>query len=108
MYGGGLVLPPLLEQMQPPRLTSGTNKPMKSRGWIFTDFTINEDKFKDPPDWVRYVAYGPVSGQSLHLNAKLELCPDTRREHLQGFIEMYEPTFMKKLKTFMGTAHLEI
>ena len=23
-----------------------------SRGWVFTNFTLNADKFLDPPDWV--------------------------------------------------------
>ena len=77
--------------------TSGQDsekKNSRSRGWIFTDFTLNADKFLDPPDWVRYTAYA------------LEVCPSTGKEHFQGFLEAYEPVSMIKIKTWMPVQRL--
>ena len=67
---------------------------VKSRSWIFTDYTGNEEKFLDPPDWVKYTAYSN------------EVCPTTGRPHLQGYLEVHEPMRMAQIKMWMPTNYL--
>ena len=55
-----------------------------ARGWVFTDSTLNSDKFEDPSNWVRYTAYSE------------ELCPTTGRKHFQGFLETHDLVCMNK------------
>lgn len=79
---------------------------MTARNWCFTLFSFAEmDLFQDFPVWfsaenkkkTRYVVY------------QSETCPDTGREHFQGYAEFYAPITMSMVKKVFQcpSMHLE-
>lgn len=67
----------------------------KFRNWCFTIFDIPEEGV--PWDHWEYE----------YIIASLEQCPDTKRLHLQGYVEFPNPRTMKGLKRLDKTAHWE-
>lgn len=63
---------------------------MRSRNWCFTDFIIenkeNWKKFHDIEETCRGIIIGK------------EICPDTKRKHLQGFIQFKNPRTLGGIK----------
>jgi len=69
---------------------------MTSRHFSFTLFVNLSEAPTSFPDTVRYVIY------------QHELAPDTNQEHLQGYIQFYDPVRPSKVKAlFGGTTHIE-
>lgn len=68
---------------------------MSSRSYCFTSFN---DEIYPNMDKIRYIIYQP------------EMCPKTNKIHLQGYLELFQPTTIGKVKQFIGDlrAHLEI
>lgn len=71
----------------------------RHRRWCFTLNNYDdadEVRLKALPDWVEYCIYGH------------EKAPTTGTLHLQGYLELYNPCAMARIKTYVGkTAHLE-
>lgn len=63
----------------------------KSRNWCFTEFSLKKPEHKD----ITYSIY------------QLEKCPDTGREHYQGYVEMSKTTGLAFMKKILETAHWE-
>lgn len=65
------------------------------RRWAFTSYKLDifDKEFKD----CRYIIMGK------------EICPKTKKEHIQGYVEFNEPYRMNRVKKFLGdnTTHLE-
>lgn len=70
------------------------------KNWTFTVFfqdeAVEKDWFKKLEDIVDYACYGR------------ELCPETKREHFQGYIQFKNRKRMSALKVLHPTAHWEI
>ena len=77
---------------------SSSKKP-KARLWCFTNFNVEFD-------------YGPIvgEGKSIRFLAYgLEVCPDTKRSHHQGFLYLFNPvSSVKNLSKLIAGAHFEI
>lgn len=68
----------------------------QSKNWCFTDYALRDWKsFYEKHDWVRYIAYGE------------EICPDTKRVHYQGWIQLNTKKTMKGFLKFTGPMHVE-
>lgn len=71
----------------------------RHRNWCFTINNYDESdevRLKALPDWVEYCVYGK------------ELAPKTGTPHLQGYLELFNASTLKRVKTYVGkTAHLE-
>lgn len=67
---------------------------MAARSWCFTEHNV-ETEYKEV-DGVRYMVY------------QKERCPETGKEHLQGYVELHKPQRISWLKKHIsGTAHWE-
>lgn len=78
-------------------LSSSLTKMSKSRNYMFTSFDLT--KVPDYlPDGAKYMVY------------QVELCPETAREHIQGYIELKKPCRMNAVKLLLNdpTVHLEV
>lgn len=71
----------------------------QSKNWCFTDFEILEydNIFAEYSDLIRYMCQGK------------EICPKTKKEHIQGWIQFKTKKRMSRVKKILGTAkiHLE-
>ena len=62
------------------------------RNWCFTSFNLDFD---------------PQATQAIYGIYQREVCPDTGKEHLQGYLEFKQPTRLSKLKKFDSQVHWE-
>lgn len=80
-------------------MSSSINRNTKARNYVFTlfNFDLNDLSRKiESADWVKYCVY------------QLEQCPESSRQHLQGYIELNSPTRVGRIKTLLGdSVHLE-
>lgn len=68
----------------------------KTKAWCFTIFDANEETEEDMAGWqYTYLVYGR------------EVCPDTNRPHLQGYVEFHNRKVLKTVKRIHKTAHWE-
>jgi len=71
--------------------------PNGAKNWCFTEFDTSDEKRKEllkiPHDYVCF---------------QLEQCPDTKKNHFQGFIAFPTRTTLAKAKKLFGKSHLEI
>lgn len=71
----------------------------ESKNWCFTDFDLIdwELKYNDLKDEIRYICVG------------LEVCPKTKKQHKQGWIQFYSKKRMTRVKNILGAPkiHLE-
>ena len=71
---------------------------VRSRNWCFTDFDmINFSQiYESHKDIIRYLCWG------------VEICQKTKRQHHQGWIQLYNPKDMMPVKRLLGgKCHLE-
>lgn len=70
---------------------------MTSRDYCFTSFAVNNFGIKENEETVKYLVY------------QTEVCPDTAKEHIQGFVRFNKPVRMPHVKkTFADNAlHVE-
>lgn len=75
-----------------------TNRPIESRNWAFTDFKFMDWSgiYKEYADVIRYVVWGK------------EICPETGREHFQGWIQLFNKRRMRPLLKMLGSKVLYI
>lgn len=78
---------------QRPRRTR--NRGPRQRYWVFTSY-LDVMPIVYDPDVVRYIIY------------QREICPDTKREHFQGYVEFYDPLRKGQIKKVLGQCHLEV
>lgn len=67
----------------------------RARNWCFTDFSLNDPSF---------------DSESMHyLKYQVELCPDTDRLHIQGYVQFKEQVRFNGAKAKISpTAHIEV
>lgn len=67
------------------------------RGWCLTSYQDEDlkDLFGANMDDVKYMVY------------QREICPDTKKEHWQGYVEFIKPKRLSALKKILSTAHWE-
>ncbi len=71
-------------------------KTKRSRNWHFTDFSMNREyNVKIMNNEVRYFLQGR------------EVCPETNREHVQGFVQFNKPKRWSYVQKFLGGCHFE-
>lgn len=84
--------------------------PQRSRGWCFTSYSSEED----PPFWDEALqeprcpeSYEGVPPKELVFQR--EICPDTGREHWQGYVAWSAPISFGRVRSFFGddNAHIE-
>ena len=84
------------ETAPPPR----KKRAARSRNWCFTDFELTdlEPRFDDDEQKIRYVMWG------------VETCPDTNRQHHQGWVQFSSPCSLRtaKARLELPSAHFEI
>lgn len=70
---------------------------MTARSYCFTTFLVDEFAVPDVPQQIVYCIF------------QRERCPDTQREHIQGYVELKNPKRMAGVKTLFNdnTMHLE-
>ncbi len=70
---------------------------MTCRSWCFTLYDVELDLFTlfGGMPHCRYAVW------------QRESCPDTHREHFQGYIEFHQPVRMSVVKSVLGGAHIE-
>ncbi len=69
---------------------------MTARNWTFTDFELLDwPTLFDTHEWITGVAFGE------------EVCPETARKHLQGFLHMPKPQRLSFMKKIAPKAHWE-
>lgn len=74
---------------------------IRHRNWMITSFNVGlYDTWKDIQcgDWIRYFIYQMEEGK------------ETKKQHLQGYIELNKPTSIKRLKKLLNdnTLHCEV
>lgn len=65
----------------------------RNRAWCFTSFQDTEPTFNT--EKMKYLVYGK------------EICPETKKEHWQGYVEWINPQSMVGCKKILGEVHLE-
>lgn len=74
-------------------------KNLTSRKWVFTSFMMSlnwEEIYEDWSDLIRFIIIGT------------EICPKTKKEHFQGYVQFFEPCRMRKFQRMIGdNCHLE-
>lgn len=70
----------------------------RSRNYCFTDFELLdfEKIYKEYEDIIRYICFG------------IEICPKTKKKHIQGWIQFYDPKRMTRVKNIFGTKRIHI
>ncbi len=70
----------------------------RGRCWIFTDYhdLKHEELFQKSMDYVRYVAYGN------------EVCPKTKRKHLQGWIQFNDTKNRRAVKNYFESSQINV
>lgn len=66
----------------------------RSRGWCFTDFGLDQEKLKGIP--CTYLCFGQ------------ETCPETKRQHLQGYIYFANAKTFTACQKLLPDIHLEV
>lgn len=66
----------------------------RSKNWCFTSYNVDVEPFACVRDRVQYLVYGR------------EVCPDTRRRHLQGFVQFKIRTKFSTVKNWCNS-HIE-
>lgn len=78
-----------------------SEKPTQSKNWCFTDFKNTSENLEGifrqySPECIRFMCWGE------------EICPDTGREHKQGFIQFTTKRRLKGAQKFFGhSIHIE-
>lgn len=76
-----------------------TNMNKRSRNWCFTDFELLDwpQIYKRDSMMIRYICIGS------------EICPETNRKHIQGWVQFNKPKRLSRVKSLFGTKkiHLE-
>jgi len=74
----------------------------RSRDWCFTMFADETMTIKMKYDKLKDV-------DCLFMKYQVECCPESGREHIQGFLQIKNPKLMKNVKTLLEdkTVHLE-
>lgn len=72
-----------------------SKRPPQSRNWCFTLFNISELKPFEELE-ANYLVY------------QTERCPDTQKDHIQGYIQLKKPHYLTWVKKLFPTAHWEI
>lgn len=87
-----------MSRERPGNILARTRAPRKKRAkrnhWVFTSY---EEKFQPQfdADVVRYCVY------------QKEICPDTKNEHYQGYIEFFDPKRLTQVKQALGECHAD-
>lgn len=68
----------------------------RSRSFCFTDFVLDEQFYDNIKPHVEYILYGR------------EVCPDTSRKHLQGFIYFKNQRTLKSVIDLLKPRHVEL
>lgn len=81
-----------MNDLKRPEVVGGNTNPHRDRNWCFTSWT--------EPTWHLNVTYK-------YLTYGLEICPETKREHYQGYVEFALKKSLKQLKLLDEKAHWE-
>lgn len=75
-----------------------SKKPIRSRNWCFTDFELLDFKkvYDTYNDIIRYLCFG------------LELCPKTKKQHYQGWIQFVNPKRLNGVKKILGSKKIHV
>lgn len=84
--------------MPPKRVRKPRTRPARSAKWVFTDYENLdiESIYEENKDFVRGIAYGD------------EICPDTGRQHNQGFIQFFSEKAMTNVKRLFGSKQIHV
>ncbi len=72
----------------------GRGQGPRKRHWCFTSYLVSLPISFDP-NIVRYCIY------------QREICPESKKEHFQGYIELYDNKRVRQVKRILGECHLE-
>lgn len=78
-----------------PRYMPKENVSVATRNWCFTDFADTDEHIRALFGRVRYVSY------------QFEICPDTNRTHIQGYLQLREKQRLSYVKKLLPRAHWE-
>lgn len=81
----------------------GPRQGIQCRDWCFTIFPRSGEILLDLEECQRTITQWPYK----YIVYQIELCPETGREHLQGFVQFEEKLRLTALKKLHRTAHWE-
>lgn len=76
-------------------------KKLQGKNWCFTEFDNPEINFIFYQTW-------PDEGRVKYLLMGLETCPDTKRTHIQGYVQLHSNARLSGMKKLSETAHWEL
>lgn len=81
----------------------------RTRNWCFTVFTHEDGSHENHWDPETF-AWESTKPATKYIIAGLEVCPETKRLHWQGYIELHNPASLVSAKNALGTdrCHLEV
>lgn len=79
------------------------NQRIAAKDWCFTIFPPRGEILLDLEECQRTITQWPYR----YIVYQIELCPETGREHLQGFVQWTDKQRLTALKKFHRTAHWE-
>lgn len=79
------------------------NQRIAAKDWCFTIFPPSGEILLDLEECQRTITQWPYR----YIVYQIELCPETGREHLQGFVQWTDKQRLTALKKFHRTAHWE-
>lgn len=84
-------------------MTTVGTKTMRSRDWCFTMFADGERDIGTKYEMLKET-------ECMYIVYQVEKCPESGREHIQGFVQMKNARLMKSMKTVLNdnTVHLEM
>ena len=74
---------------------AGTPRDVPCKDWCFTTFVVDDTSILPNLEWCSYWIYQP------------EVCPETQRAHLQGFLMLEEKKSFAQMKVLLPGFHLE-
>jgi len=72
-----------------------TPRDVPCKDWCFTTFVVDDPRILPNLEWCEYIMYQP------------EVCPETQRPHLQGFLICLEKKSFAQIKVLLPGFHLE-
>jgi hypothetical protein len=77
----------------------------RHRSWTFTDFHGDSENDVPVSEWLSRYPNLPRLGFAC---LQREVCPDTGRYHIQGYLHLSQPVSLSRLKKSLPRAHLEV
>lgn len=86
-----------------PKKAKSDNKQSRAKNYCFTIH-------KHPREWIDAWATKDLPSGCVYVIAQLEVCPETKKEHVQGFMQLKDGKTLKAFKDFINSssAHVEV